>query len=122
MLFVNELNYLLNLMKRIEACLFGAYPILPNRLVYPEIYPKECLFSTEAQLVKKLKQICMRPRFFRETRLKNAQKNSQNLKDDSSKSTSEADYLSRRIEDTRFYDKYKWKHLKPGYLSIFLES
>jgi hypothetical protein len=34
---------------------------VPSRLVYPEIYPKECLYNTDAQLVKKLRKFCAVP-------------------------------------------------------------
>jgi len=29
-----------------EACYFNCYPVLPNRLVYPELYPTQCRFNT----------------------------------------------------------------------------
>ena len=29
-----------------EAAYLGAMPVLPNRLVYPELYPKRCLYDT----------------------------------------------------------------------------
>ncbi|CAF0715869.1 unnamed protein product [Brachionus calyciflorus] len=88
----------------IEACLFGAYPILPNRLVYPELYPKECLYSTEAQLVKKLKQICSRPKQFRLIRQAKS----------SDKSLSEI-----IIDMKNNFDKFKWDFLKKDFVSIF---
>ncbi|RNA32572.1 glycosyltransferase-like domain-containing 1-like [Brachionus plicatilis] len=87
----------------IEACMFGAYPILPNRLVYPELYPKECLYSTETQLVKKLKQICSRPKQFRLSR----------------QNKSSEKFLSEIIDTRNYFDKFKWDVLKKDFISIF---
>jgi glycosyltransferase involved in cell wall biosynthesis len=42
----------------IEAVALGCYPILPNRLAYPKLFPKDYLYSTKAQLVKKVRKIC----------------------------------------------------------------
>ena len=41
-----------------EATWLGCYPLLPNRLVYPEFYPQECLYNTEQQLFKRLAKMC----------------------------------------------------------------
>ncbi|KAI3381444.1 hypothetical protein SNEBB_000889 [Seison nebaliae] len=37
-----------------ESVLLGLLPLCPNRLVYPELYPKIALYNTEKQIVKRL--------------------------------------------------------------------
>jgi len=45
----------------LESVYLGCFPVVPNRLVYPEIYPTECLYNTDAQLVKLLRKFCTHP-------------------------------------------------------------
>lgn len=40
-----------------EAVYLGCQPILPNRLVYPEMYPKQCLYDTFDQCIELTKNI-----------------------------------------------------------------
>ncbi|KAH8388735.1 hypothetical protein KR200_006339 [Drosophila serrata] len=52
----------------LEATYCGCYPIAPNKLVYPEIYPKENLYNTSNALIKMLANLCRNPRVFRTRR------------------------------------------------------
>lgn len=104
----------------IEACLLGVYPLLPNRLVYPELYPRECLYSTNAQLIKKLKYICTRPKLFRMMRLKNAKSFVETLPSSSSNDSQKYktdEFLARQIESHVYFNKFKWTSIKNKFIS-----
>jgi glycosyltransferase involved in cell wall biosynthesis len=40
-----------------EAACCGARPLLPRRLVYPELYPQECLYGDDAELEERLRAL-----------------------------------------------------------------
>lgn len=46
---------------RLEATYCGAYPLCPNQLVYPEIYPQQCLYKNKDDLLSKLGIFCKNP-------------------------------------------------------------
>ncbi|KAL5007624.1 hypothetical protein ScPMuIL_016430 [Solemya velum] len=50
----------------LEAAQSGCYPVCPNRLVYPEIFPKCYLYNTEVQLYKMLRRFCKHPHVARQ--------------------------------------------------------
>lgn len=50
----------------LEACRAGCVPIVPDRLVYPEIYLNEQhRYRTKTQLINKLIEYCQKPNYLR---------------------------------------------------------
>ncbi|CAF3284955.1 unnamed protein product, partial [Rotaria sp. Silwood2] len=77
----------------LEACRAGCIPIVPDRLVYTEIYPNEQhRYRTKTQLINKLKEYCLKP-----------------------------DYLRNKIEkkDTFIFEWNKNESIKQQYLQLF---
>ncbi|XP_065916622.1 tRNA-queuosine alpha-mannosyltransferase-like isoform X2 [Dysidea avara] len=75
-----------------EATYFGCYPLCPNRLVYPELYPKECLYNTTQQLFKRLKDFCLHP------------------------------YKAKKSVPKMDFDRYSWGTLQKGYCAALRTS
>jgi len=49
----------------LEACTCGAFPLVPKRLSYPELFPAECMYTTERSLLKKLRHFIRHPEISR---------------------------------------------------------
>lgn len=49
------------MLDRLEATYCGCFPLVPNRLVYPEIYPKTSLYNDNSELYERLKYFCLNP-------------------------------------------------------------
>ncbi|KAJ8919758.1 hypothetical protein NQ315_006287 [Exocentrus adspersus] len=52
----------------LEATYCGCLPLVPNNLVYPEIYPEECLYKSLNDLCRTLQKFCSEPKTVRELR------------------------------------------------------
>lgn len=46
---------------RLEAYHCGCYPLVPDRLAYPEIYDPKCLYTDNNDLYKRLRGFCRSP-------------------------------------------------------------
>ena len=75
----------------LEATHLGCFPLCPSRLVYPEIFPLNCLYNTKQQLYKRLKQYCKHKGLVKE-HYKNADFN---------------------------LERFSWEHLESKYVSLF---
>lgn len=75
----------------LEASFHGCFPLVPNKLVYPEIYPCECLYCDDDELYFRLKQYCLVPS------LANEHRNALNLD----------------------FHQYSVEHLVPKYMQLF---
>ena len=77
----------------LEGVWAECFPLCPNRLAYPEIYPKECLYNTTSQLVKVLKQLCKAPHL--------------------------AKVKFQRVKSEINVEQYSWNTLMPKYQELF---
>ncbi|KAJ8927947.1 hypothetical protein NQ314_019580 [Rhamnusium bicolor] len=67
---------------RLEAAYCGCLPLVPRNLVYPEIYPSECLYNDLEDLYIMLKRFCLEPNLAVQLRAKcdiNFDKYSENI-------------------------------------------
>ncbi|XP_016996177.2 tRNA-queuosine alpha-mannosyltransferase [Drosophila takahashii] len=80
----------------LEATYCGCYPLVPNKLVYPEIYPKDNLYNTSSALIKKLYNFCRNPKVFRKHR--------------------------DQFFETFHFDRFAAQELLPKYLDLFKVS
>ena len=53
----------------LEGVYLGCFPLVPNRLVYPEIYSEECIYNTDTQLYKKLRNFIRNPSALRSRKI-----------------------------------------------------
>ncbi|EDV36540.2 uncharacterized protein Dana_GF13014, isoform C [Drosophila ananassae] len=88
----------------LEAAYCGCYPLAPNKLVYPEIYPKENLYNTTNALVKMLSNWCRNPTAFRRIRDKFRMKFS-------------FEKYSAQFLVSRYFEKMNIKELRPEKIS-----
>ncbi len=73
----------------VEAVAAGCFPLLPNRLAYPERYPERCLYGNEIELRDRLREMMLHP-----------------------------DGI-RAIDTRSLVSDLDWKSLLPDYISLF---
>jgi len=73
-----------------ESAMCGCFPLCPNRLSYPELFPSQCIYNTDRQLYKRLREYCTKKHLCK---------------------------VHFGSNDFKF-DRFSWQRLKPEYSAI----